>query len=139
MPAKKSTRCPVGPLPSNHPAVSIGKVGVLLVNLGTPDGYDKKSMYRYLREFLTDARVIEWPKLLWYPILFGIILNRRPAKVGEAYKSIWNHELDESPLRVFTRSQAEKLSDTLTDHDHVVVDWAMRYGNPSIRSKIEAL
>ncbi len=132
-------RSPVGPLPDGHPKVSIGKVGVLLVNLGTPDGHDRKSMYRYLREFLTDRRVIEWPRLLWYPILFGIVLNRRPAKVGEAYKSIWNNELDESPLRTFTRSQADKLGETLAGHEHVVVDWAMRYGNPSIRSRIEAL
>lgn len=126
-------------LPPEHPEVNFGKVGVLLVNLGTPDGYDKKSMYRYLREFLTDKRVIEWPKLLWYPILFGIVLNRRPAKVGEAYKSIWNIELDESPLRTFTRSQSDKLAETLKSHDHVIVDWAMRYGNPSIASRLENL
>ena len=133
------TRPGIGPLPAGHPEVKTGNVGVLLINLGTPDGYDKKSMYRYLREFLTDSRVIEWPKLLWYPILFGIVLNRRPAKVGEAYKSIWNTELDESPLRTFTRAQAEKLGHSLAGHGHVVVDWAMRYGNPSIASKLELL
>ena len=126
-------------LPKDHPKVNFGKVGVLLVNLGTPDGYDKKSMYRYLREFLTDKRVIEWPKLLWYPILFGIVLNRRPAKVGEAYKTIWNTDLDESPLRTFTRSQSDKLTERLSKHQDVIVEWAMRYGNPSIESRLEAL
>ncbi len=129
----------VGPLPKDHPEVKIGKVGVLIVNLGTPDGHDKKSMYRYLREFLTDSRVIEWPKLLWYPILFGIVLNRRPAKVGEAYAEIWNKELDESPLRTFTRAQSDKLSESLSDLPNTHVEWAMRYGNPSIASKLEKL
>ncbi len=129
----------VGPLPSEHPKVKIGKVGVLLVNLGTPDGYDKKSMYRYLREFLSDKRVIEWPRLLWYPILYGIVLNVRPAKSGAAYKTIWNEELDESPLRTFTRSQSDKLAATLKQYDHVVADWAMRYGNPSIPARLDYL
>lgn len=129
----------VGPLPADHPEVKIGKVGVLLVNLGTPDGYDKKNMYRYLREFLSDSRVIEWPKLLWYPILYGIVLNVRPAKSGAAYKTIWNEELDESPLRTFTRSQSDLLSESLKQHEHVIVDWAMRYGNPSIASKLDHL
>lgn len=123
----------------NHPKVAFGKVGVLLVNLGTPDGYDKKSMYRYLREFLTDSRVIEWPKYLWYPILFGIVLNTRPKKSGAAYQSIWNHEKDESPLRTITRSQAELMAERLMDLDHVMVDWAMRYGQPSIADKLDTL
>ncbi|MEM7214428.1 MAG: ferrochelatase [Pseudomonadota bacterium] len=136
---KKESKSAMGPLPTAHPEVKIGKVGVLLVNLGTPDGYDRKSMYRYLREFLTDSRVIEWPKILWYPILFGIILVRRPGKVGLAYKSIWNTELDESPLRTFTRSQSDKLAEALKNSEHVVVDWAMRYGNPSIASRLENL
>ena len=136
---KNEIKSGVGPLPPEHPEVKIGKVGVLLVNLGTPDGYDKKNMYKYLREFLTDKRVIEWPKALWYPILFGIVLNVRPAKSGAAYKTIWNHELDESPLRTFTRSQSDKLHETLKHHDNVVVDWAMRYGNPSIPSRLEYL
>ncbi len=126
-------------LMTEHPPIAFGKVGVLLVNLGTPDGYDKKSMYRYLREFLTDSRVIEWSKWFWYPILFGIVLNRRPAKVGEAYKSIWNTELDESPLRTFTRSQSDKLAEAMAKDENVVVDWAMRYGNPSIVSRLEYL
>ena len=129
----------VGPLPADHPTVKIGKVGVLLVNLGTPDGHDKKNMRRYLQEFLTDKRVIEWPKALWYPILYGIVLNTRPKKSGEAYASIWNNELNESPLRTFTRSQGEKLAAALSAHKGLQIDWAMRYGNPSIESRLEAL
>ena len=128
-----------GPLPADHPAVKTGKVGVLLVNLGTPDGHDKKNMRRYLEEFLTDARVIEWPKLLWYPILYGIVLNTRPKKSGAAYETIWNKELDESPLRTITRSQSDKLAAALAGHDHVIVDWGMRYGKPSIAARLEAL
>lgn len=129
----------VGPLPADHPSVKIHKVGVLLVNLGTPDGTDFKSMRRYLQEFLTDKRVIEWPKALWYPILYGIVLNTRPGKVGKAYETIWNKELDESYLRTYTRSQSDKLSDALKSHENVIVDWAMRYGKPSIDEKITAL
>lgn len=130
---------PVGELPNDHPPVHIQKVGVLLVNLGTPDGTDKVSMRRYLKEFLTDKRVIEWNRALWYPILFGIVLNTRPAKVGKAYEEIWNKELDESYLRTYTRNQSDRLGAALQDHPTVVVDWAMRYGQPSIASRIEAL
>jgi protoporphyrin/coproporphyrin ferrochelatase len=129
----------LGPLPADHPAVRTGKVGVMLVNLGTPDGTDKVSMRRYLKEFLMDTRVIEWPKALWYPILFGIVLNTRPAKSGKAYEEIWNHELNESPLRTFTRSQGEKLGEALKDHPTVIVDWAMRYGKPSMESVLTRL
>ncbi|MEO1990049.1 MAG: ferrochelatase [Martelella sp.] len=125
--------------PDKHPSVAFGKVGVLLVNLGTPDGTDKASMRRYLEEFLKDKRVIEWPRALWYPILYGIVLNRRPAKVGEAYKLIWNNELDESYLRTYTRSQAEKLAAQYADTQNLVIDWAMRYGQPSIPARIETL
>jgi len=128
-----------GALPADHPKVSFGKVGVLLVNLGTPDGTDKASMRRYLEEFLTDRRVIEWSRLFWYPILYGIVLNRRPAKVGKAYETIWNKELNESYLRTYTRSQGELMAERLKDLPNVVVDWGMRYGNPSIASRIEAL
>ncbi|SDR31930.1 ferrochelatase [Pseudovibrio sp. Tun.PSC04-5.I4] len=131
--------CPSS-LPSNHPAVSFGKVGVLLVNLGTPDGTDYWSMRRYLAEFLSDKRVIEWSRWLWYPILYGIVLSKRPQKSGAAYKEIWNNELDESPLRTITRNQSDKLGELLKDlGDNVVVDWAMRYGNPSIKSRLDAL
>lgn len=124
----------LGPLPGGHPAVRKGKVGVMLVNLGTPDGTDTKSMRRYLREFLSDTRVIEMPKLLWYPILHGIVLNTRPRKSGDNYKKIWNTERDESPLRTYTRAQGEKLAEALADLPDVIVDWAMRYGTPSTES-----
>ena len=126
-------------LPADHPKVAFGKVGVLLVNLGTPDGHDKRNMRKYLEEFLTDKRVIEWPKALWYPILYGIVLNTRPKKSGHAYASIWNNELDESPLRTFTRAQSDKLAAALSASPDLHVDWAMRYGNPSIASRLEAL
>lgn len=125
------------PQPPDHPKVPHGRVGVLLVNLGTPDGTDRRSMRRYLEEFLTDRRVIETPRLKWYPVLYGIILNTRPAKKGRDYATIWNRERDESPLRTYTRSQAEKLTARLGGA--VVVDWAMRYGNPSIASRLDAL
>jgi ferrochelatase len=128
------------PLPSGHPPVSFGKVGVLLVNLGTPDGTSYWPMRRYLSEFLKDRRVIEWSPLYWYPILYGIVLNRRPQRVGKAYEAIWNKERDESFLRTYTRSQAEKLSSSLASlSPRIVVDWAMRYGTPSIESRIKAL
>ncbi|MCC0029381.1 MAG: ferrochelatase [Brucellaceae bacterium] len=137
---KSADTKPVGPLPGGHPPVKIGKVGVMLVNLGTPDGTDYASMRRYLAEFLTDARVIEWPKALWYPILYGIVLNRRPQKVGKAYEAIWNHELNESYLRTYTRSQADKLGAALAaDFPGMVVDWGMRYGQPSIEATVTRL
>ena len=129
----------LGPLPDDHPAVKTGKVGVMLVNLGTPDGTDYAPMRRYLKEFLSDKRVIEWPRLFWYPILYGIVLNTRPKKSGHAYEQIWNKELNESPLRTFTRSQGEKLAEALRDHPAVIVDWAMRYGNPSMESVLTRL
>lgn len=129
----------VGPLPEGHPQVKIGKVGVLLVNLGTPDGHDKKNMRRYLGEFLSDSRVIEWPKAVWYPILYGIVLNTRPKKSGAAYETIWNKELDESPLRTITREQSDAVAEKLSGHENVIVDWGMRYGNPSIESRLKAL
>ncbi len=125
--------------PKNHPTVKHGKVGVLLVNLGTPDGTDYTSMRRYLREFLTDKRVIEWPKIAWYPILFGIVLNTRPGKVGKAYELIWNKDKNESYLRTYTRNQAELMADSFADRPEVIVDWAMRYGQPSIGSRMEYL
>ncbi|MGO6902557.1 ferrochelatase, partial [Rhizobium ruizarguesonis] len=125
--------------PADHPVVKSGKVGVLLVNLGTPDGTDYTSMRRYLREFLTDRRVIEWSPWKWYPILFGIVLNIRPQKVGKAYELIWNKERNESYLRTYTRNQSELMAERLKDLDNVKVDWAMRYGTPSIASRIDAL
>ncbi|MXN65298.1 ferrochelatase [Stappia sp. GBMRC 2046] len=127
-------------LPAGHPPVKAGRIGVLLVNLGTPDGTDYRSMRRYLEEFLTDKRVIEWPKAIWYPILYGIVLNTRPKKSGKAYEEIWNRELDESPLRTITRGQSDKLAERLGGlGETLVFDWAMRYGNPSIASRIERM
>jgi len=116
-----------------------GKIGVLLVNLGTPDDTDYWSMRRYLKEFLSDRRVIEVNPVLWWVILNGIVLTTRPSKSGKAYRSIWNEELDESPLRTITRAQAEKVAERLGHREEVVVDWAMRYGSPSIVSGVEAL
>jgi len=125
---------------ADHPKVAVGKIGVLLVNLGTPDGTDYWSMRRYLSEFLTDRRVIEWSPVYWYPILYGIVLNRRPQRVGEAYKSIWNNELDESFLRTYTRNQSDKLAERLSPlGSNLMVDWAMRYGTPSIPERLQAL
>lgn len=115
------------------------KTGVLLVNLGTPDGTEYAPMRRYLSEFLSDRRVIEWPRAIWLPILHGIVLMRRPTKSGEAYATIWNREKNESPLRTFTRAQGEKIAEALADHDHIVVDWAMRYGRPSIEEVTKRL
>ena len=123
----------------NHPPVRFGKVGVLLVNLGTPDGTDKVSMRRYLKQFLMDRRVIEWSPFFWYPILFGLVLNTRPAKVGKAYETIWNKELNESYLRTYTRNQAGIMAKSFADLPNVRVDWAMRYGQPSIKSKMDEL
>jgi ferrochelatase len=126
--------------PKDHPDVRYGRIGILLVNLGTPDGTDYRSMRRYLAEFLTDRRVIEWNPLYWYPILYGIVLNRRPQKSGKLYASIWNKERNESPLRTFTRSQAEKLVASLGEADgRLRVDWAMRYGNPSVEERLKIL
>ena len=129
----------ISALPADHPKIALGKVGVLIVNLGTPDGTDYTSMRRYLREFLTDRRVIEWSRWKWYPILFGIVLNTRPGKVGKAYELIWNKDLNESYLRTYTRNQAEIMARSFADLPNVRVDWAMRYGQPSIRSKMDEL
>ncbi|TKT77536.1 ferrochelatase [Aquamicrobium sp. LC103] len=129
----------IGPLPDGHPKVKQDRIGVLLVNLGTPDGTDYKSMWRYLREFLSDPRVIEMNKVLWYPILYGAVLTTRPSKSGANYAKIWNREKDESPLRTITRAQAEKLAAALADDHRLVVEWGMRYGNPSIAGAVDSL
>lgn len=122
--------------PASNPAVAPYKVGVLLVNLGTPDGTDFWPMWRYLREFLSDPRVIELNKAIWYPILYGLVLTTRPRKSGANYEKIWNRERDESPLRTYTRAQAERLATVFADRPEIVVDYAMRYGNPSIASVV---
>ena len=127
-------------LPSGHPPVKFGKIGVLIVNLGTPDGTDYWSMRRYLKEFLSDRRVIEVNRVLWWFLLNVIILSRRPQAKGKDYDTIWNKELNEGPLRTITRAQSDKLAARLGPlSDRLVIDWAMRYGNPSIASRIEAL
>ncbi len=122
-----------------HPPVNYGKVGVLLVNLGTPDGTSYWQIRRYLREFLSDQRVIEVNPILWSLILYGPILTFRPPKTARAYKKVWMQETDESPLRYYTRMQSEKLAKKMAGHEQVIVDWAMRYGNPSMESKIHHL
>ena len=126
-------------LPPDHPAVKHGKVGVLLINLGTPDATDYFSMRRYLKEFLSDQRVIEANPLIWWFILNVIILSKRPFSSGEAYKSIWNTEKNESPLKTISRSQAEKVANEVANNQDIIVDWGMRYGNPSTKSRLERL
>jgi protoporphyrin/coproporphyrin ferrochelatase len=115
------------------------RIGVLLVNLGTPDTADTRGVRVYLKEFLSDPRVIENQGLLWKLALNGVILRTRPRRKARDYLKIWNTEKNESPLKTITRAQSEKLAEAISDHEHVVVDWAMRYGNPSIRSRIDAL
>ena len=115
-------------LPANHPPVAAPRVGVLLVNLGTPDAPTTGAVRRYLRQFLSDPRVVEIPKLVWWPILNGIILNVRPRKSAHAYAQVWGP--DGSPLAAITKGQAEALQAQLGDG--IMVRWAMRYGNPAI-------
>ena len=124
-------------LPNTHPDVQFGKTGLLLVNLGTPESADKKGLRPYLKQFLSDRRVIEAPPVIWQPILRGIILNTRPKKSAEAYAKIWRAETNESPLRYYTRVQAEKLQAQMGDR--VMVDWAMRYGKPSIEDRLKIM
>ena len=116
-----------------------GKIGVLLINLGTPDATTYWPMRRYLKEFLSDRRVIETNRALWWAILNSVVLVKRPVSSGAKYRSIWNEALDESPLRTITRAQAEKVSSAFAGRPGIVVDWAMRYGNPSIHERIDAL
>ena len=115
------------------------KIGILLVNLGTPEGYDAKSLRTYLNEFLSDTRVVELPWVVWQPVLKGIVLTLRPPRISGAYKSIWNKDLDESPLLTITRNQNNAIAEKITQKygDKVHVDFAMRYGNPSIASKLQ--
>lgn len=120
------------------PQAAAGRVGVLLVNLGTPDTADARGLRVYLREFLSDPRVIEDQGLVWKLVLNGIILRVRPGKKAKDYLKIWNNERNESPLKTITRGQSDKLAEALADNN-VVVDWAMRYGNPSMQSGFDAL
>ncbi|NNE80526.1 MAG: ferrochelatase [Silicimonas sp.] len=128
-------------LPQDHPEVPPEKTGILLANLGTPDGYDYWSMRRYLNEFLSDQRVIDYPAWKWQPLLQLIILTKRPFTSGAAYKSIWNEEAGESPLMTITKAQTEKMRAVLTERfgDRVMVDFCMRYGNPSTKSRVDAM
>jgi ferrochelatase len=130
-----------GAKPTDHPPVRSGRIGVLLMNLGTPEATDYWSMRRYLREFLSDRRVIETNRLLWWPLLNGVILTTRPGRKGRDYDTVWNKEQNEGPLKTVTRAQAEQLAESLreTAGDRVVVDWSMRYGFPKTSDRIQAL
>ena len=122
-------------LPSDHLPVRSGRIGVLVVNLGTPDAPEAEPVRRYLAEFLSDRRVVEIPAIAWQPILRGIILNTRPKKSAHAYSQVWTDK--GSPLAVITREQAEAMQSRLGDQ--IVVDFAMRYGTPSIPDRLQAL
>ena len=127
-------------IPEEHPKVKPAKIGVLLLNLGTPDATDYWSVRRYLSEFLSDKRVIDYSQWLWQPLLQGVILARRPFVSGHAYAKIWNKERDESPIRTYTRSQCEKISAIFEKtHPNVIFEWGMRYGQPSTKQGLDAL
>ncbi|MDB6182104.1 ferrochelatase [Paracoccus fistulariae] len=128
-------------VPANHPKIPDAKTGILIANLGTPDGYDYWSMRRYLNEFLSDKRVIDLPSWKWQPILQGIILTKRPFSSGENYKLIWNEEKGESPLMTITRDQTKALRARAAQEwgDQVMVDFCMRYGNPSTEEVLERM
>lgn len=125
----------------DHPPVPPARIGVVLANLGTPDATDYWSMRRYLSEFLSDRRVIDYPAWKWQPILQAMVLTKRPFSSGANYRKIWNAELDESPLRTITRDQATAVAAALAEEhgDRVIVDFAMRYGNPSTLDVIRRL
>ena len=122
----------------NHPKVKFGKTGVLIINLGTPDSTNWWDIRKYLKEFLSDRRVIEVNPIIWKIILNLFILTFRPSKTAHAYKKIWKKDTNESPLLFFTRNQAMKLNDKI-GNEKVIVDFAMRYGNPSIRTRLNRL
>jgi len=127
--------------PADHPAVARARVGVLIANLGTPDNYDYWSMRRYLNEFLSDKRVIDIASWKWQPLLQMIILSKRPFTSGANYKSIWNHDKGESPLMTITKDQTAALAERLQTQfgEAVMVDYCMRYGNPSTRSVVDRM
>ncbi|NIZ11845.1 ferrochelatase [Phaeobacter sp. HF9A] len=135
-----SATCPAH-APADHPPVTREKVGILLANLGTPDHYSYWPMRRYLSEFLSDKRVIDYPAWKWQPLLQLIILTKRPFSSGAAYKSIWNHDKGESPLMTITKDQTQAIAQAMeeTYGDQVMVDFCMRYGNPSTEAKVEAM
>ena len=135
MPAQR----PPAQLPKDHPPVKFGKIGIVLINLGTPEATSYWPMRRYLKEFLSDRRVIETNRVLWWLILNGIVLTTRPKSSGHAYDQIWNKELDESPLKTITRNQAEAIAAAFAGDDRFIVDWAMRYGLPSTKEVLDRL
>ena len=132
--------CPMH-APKDHPKIKPAKVGVLVANLGTPDATDYWSMRRYLNEFLSDKRVVDYSAWLWQPLLQLVILTTRPSKSGANYRSIWNNEADESPLLTITKQQTAAIKKTMADRygENVMVDFCMRYGNPSTKSKVREM
>ena len=132
---------PLPHAPADHPNVAKARIGILFANLGTPDGYDYWSMRRYLSEFLSDRRVVDYPAWKWQPLLQLVILSKRPFSSGRNYKSIWNHTLNESPLLTITRAQVEKLRVAAASAygDGVMVEFCMRYGNPSTTSVVQRM
>ncbi|MBI6629340.1 ferrochelatase [Pontibaca salina] len=136
MPASPSAHAP-----ADHPAIASEKIGILIANLGTPDSYDYWPMRRYLSEFLSDKRVIDYPSWKWQPLLQTVILSKRPFASGKAYKTIWNEADNESPLLTITKQQTAKLAAAMQAEygDRVMVDFCMRYGNPSTKSKVRAM
>ncbi len=137
---ERPATCPVH-AQSDHPPVKPARVGVLVANLGTPDGTDYWSMRRYLNEFLSDKRVIDYSAWIWQPLLQLVILSKRPFSSGAAYKSIWNEEANESPLMTITKKQTAAIKAHLVERygDNVRVDFCMRYGNPSTKSKVREM
>jgi ferrochelatase len=127
--------------PADHPKIKPAKVGVLLANLGTPDHYSYWPMRRYLNEFLSDKRVVDYSAWLWQPLLQVVILSKRPFASGAAYKSIWNEAADESPLLTITKDQTAAMKARLKERfgDDVMVDFCMRYGNPSTKTKVREM
>ena len=138
---QETTYLPLSAAPADHPKVKAPKIGVLLSNLGTPDNYDYWSMRRYLGEFLSDRRVIDYSPWLWQPLLQLIILTKRPFSSGAAYKSIWNMEENESPLATITKAQTEAVRAEISKRydGHVMVEYCMRYGNPSTQSVVQKM
>ncbi|WP_333712215.1 ferrochelatase [Yoonia sp.] len=132
--------CPVH-AKADHPPIKPARVGILVANLGTPDGTDYWSMRRYLNEFLSDKRVIDYSAWIWQPLLQLVILSKRPFSSGAAYKSIWNEEADESPLMTITKAQTAAIKAKMVERygDDVRVDFCMRYGNPSTKSKVREM
>jgi protoporphyrin/coproporphyrin ferrochelatase len=126
-------------LPPGHPPIPQSRTGLLLINLGTPEATGYWPMRRYLKEFLSDRRVIEVNRVLWWFILNVIVLTTRPKRSGHAYEQIWNHERNESPLKTITRAQAEKLAQTMGPSKGLMIGWAMRYGLPPIGERLREL